>query len=61
MRLLRLLVFTVGFVTLGVELSASRLLEPAFGNNQIVWAALILFGVEGFISYRTQSAAAVAE
>jgi predicted membrane-bound spermidine synthase len=40
-RLLRLLVFTVGFVTLGVELSASRLLEPAFGNNQIVWAALI--------------------
>ncbi len=28
-------------MTLGVELSASRLLEPAFGNNQLVWAALI--------------------
>jgi spermidine synthase len=41
MRSLLLLVFTAGFVTLGVELSASRLLEPAFGNNQIVWAALI--------------------
>lgn len=41
MRSLLLLVFTTGFVTLGMELSASRLLEPAFGNNQIVWAALI--------------------
>lgn len=41
MRSLYLLVFTSGFVTLGVELSASRLLEPAFGSNQIVWAALI--------------------
>jgi len=35
------LVFVTGAVTLGVELSASRLLEPVFGNNQIVWAALI--------------------
>ncbi len=35
------LVFTSGAVTLGMELSASRLIEPAFGNNQIVWAALI--------------------
>ena len=41
MRSLYLLVFAAGFATLGVELSASRLLEPAFGNNQIVWAALI--------------------
>lgn len=41
MRSIALLAFTAGFVTLGVELSASRLLEPAFGNNQIVWAALI--------------------
>lgn len=38
---LSILVFTTGAVTLGVELSASRLLEPAFGNNQLVWAALI--------------------
>ena len=41
MRYLLLLVFTAGLVTLGMELSASRLLEPAFGNNQIVWSALI--------------------
>ena len=41
MRSLYLLVFVAGFVTLGMELSASRLLEPAFGNSQIVWAALI--------------------
>jgi len=40
-KYLSLLVFTTGAVTLGVELSASRLLEPVFGNNQIVWAALI--------------------
>ena len=36
-----MLVFTAGAVTLGVELSAARLLEPWFGNSQIVWAALI--------------------
>ncbi len=41
MRYLTVLVFTTGFVTLGMELSASRLVEPAFGNNQIVWASLI--------------------
>jgi spermidine synthase len=40
-RSLYLLAFTAGLVTLGMELSAARLLEPAFGNNQIVWAALI--------------------
>ena len=40
-KYLYLLVFTTGAVTLGMELSASRLLEPAFGSNQIVWAALI--------------------
>ena len=40
-RTIQFLVFTTGFVTLGVELSASRLLEPAFGSNQLVWAALI--------------------
>jgi len=38
---LYLLVFTAGLVTLGMELSAARLLEPAFGNSQLVWAALI--------------------
>lgn len=41
MRYLSVLLFTTGAVTLGMELSASRLLEPAFGNSQIVWAALI--------------------
>ena len=41
MKYLSVLVFTAGAVTLGMELSASRLLEPAFGNSQIVWAALI--------------------
>ena len=41
MKSLALLVFTAGAVTLGVELSAARLLEPWFGNSQIVWAALI--------------------
>ncbi len=41
MKSLSLLVFTAGAVTLGVELSAARLLEPWFGNSQIVWAAVI--------------------
>jgi predicted membrane-bound spermidine synthase len=41
MRYLSLLVFTAGAVTLGVELSAARLLDPWFGNSQVVWAALI--------------------
>ncbi len=38
---LYLLAFTAGGTTLGVELSAARLLEPWFGNSQIVWASLI--------------------
>lgn len=41
MKYLSLLVFGAGAVTLGVELSAARLLEPWFGNSQIVWAGLI--------------------
>ena len=40
-RYLYLLVFTAGFTTLGVELSAARLLDPWFGNSLIVWAVLI--------------------
>ena len=38
---LYLLVFSAGFATLGVELAASRLLDPWFGNSLIVWASLI--------------------
>ncbi len=38
---LYMLVFTAGFATLGVELSASRLLDPWFGSSLIVWASLI--------------------
>lgn len=41
MKYLSLLVFVAGAATLGVELSAARLLEPWFGNSQIVWSALI--------------------
>ena len=38
---LYLLTAAAGFTTLGVELSASRLLDPWFGNSLIVWACLI--------------------
>lgn len=40
-RYLDILVFIAGMATLGVELSASRLLEPWFGNSLVVWASLI--------------------
>ena len=40
-RWLLLLVFFGGMSTLGVELTASRLLAPFFGNNLFVWANVI--------------------
>jgi predicted membrane-bound spermidine synthase len=39
--LLLLTVFTGGMTSLGVELAASRLLDPYFGNSLIIWAVLI--------------------
>jgi spermidine synthase len=40
-RYLYLVVFTSGMVTLGVELSASRLLGNVFGTSNLVWANVI--------------------
>ncbi|MEM7347675.1 MAG: fused MFS/spermidine synthase [Chloroflexota bacterium] len=34
-------VFISGLTTLGVELSASRLLDPFFGNSLVIWATII--------------------
>jgi spermidine synthase len=39
--LLLLIVFVGGMTSLGVELTASRLLDPFFGNSLIIWAVLI--------------------
>jgi len=38
---LLLTVFVAGMTSLGVELSAARLLDPFFGNSIIIWANLI--------------------
>lgn len=40
-RFLYLTVFTSGLVTLGIELSASRLLGTVFGTSNVVWANII--------------------
>ncbi|MEM7033685.1 MAG: fused MFS/spermidine synthase [Chloroflexota bacterium] len=40
-RYLYITVFASGMSILGVELSASRLLDPFFGNSLIIWANLI--------------------
>ncbi|GAB4473759.1 MAG: fused MFS/spermidine synthase [Anaerolineae bacterium] len=40
-RYLHVVVFTSGLVTLGIELSASRLLGPVFGTSNIIWANII--------------------
>jgi predicted membrane-bound spermidine synthase len=39
--LLLVLVFVAGMTSLGVELTAARLLDPFFGNSLIIWAVLI--------------------
>ncbi len=39
--LLRTLVFIGGFVSIGVELTASRLVAPFFGSSTFIWASLI--------------------
>jgi spermidine synthase len=39
--LLRVLVFAGGFASIGVELTASRLLAPFFGSSTFIWSTLI--------------------
>jgi spermidine synthase len=39
--LLKILVFAGGFASIGVELTASRLVAPYFGSSTFIWASLI--------------------
>ncbi|MFN8592863.1 MAG: fused MFS/spermidine synthase [Thermomicrobiales bacterium] len=39
--LLHMLVFVGGFASIGVELTASRLMAPYFGSSTFIWASLI--------------------
>src|SRR5688572_32890923 len=40
-RFLLLVVFLAGIGTLGIEMTASRLLAPYFGTSQPIWAVVI--------------------
>jgi predicted membrane-bound spermidine synthase len=40
-RVIRLMVFVGGVSTIGIELSASRLIAPYFGDSTFIWANLI--------------------
>jgi spermidine synthase len=44
---LSLVVGTAGLVSLGAELGANRLLGPAFGDSNLVWAAVITVNMAG--------------
>ncbi len=39
--LLYVIVFVGGLTTIGVEIAASRLVAPYFGNSTFIWATLI--------------------
>ena len=43
-------VFTLGFVTLGFEMVASRILTPLFGSGIYTWATIISIVVGGLMA-----------